>query len=461
LIAVLVPSAIWTVLAQTDGREAVSYADAAPVFDALRADLLPTEFRDRTPTEREAAWPSWVAHRDAEIRARIAAGEDDSAVNFLLYGTSFTKTPRPTEREVGDLVTQPARAVVWLRARIVDFVAGLAAPGTNERLAFARDVLGRHGIDPSTPSGKADAGRYLEERALAMSAAGAVRTGALLDRDGTELPDRLTLFRDRGLSSDTSIFIDYGIDAALEAVRRQGLVAPASVRRVAIIGPGLDFSDKLDGYDFYPLQTIQPFAVIDSLMRLGVASRDLRVTAFDISPRVLQHFETARARARGGRAYALVLPRNLEQAWSRGLMGYWRQMGGRIGGTAPPPAAPPNAGRADVRSVLVRPAVVASTESRDLNVVLGRSASLSPPERFDLIVATNIFLYYDVFEQSLAGINVSRMLRPGGLLLTNNRIFELPSTPLTGVGFTDVTYITIPGIGSTGDRIIWYQRPAP
>lgn len=168
---------------------------------------------------------------------------------------------------------------MWLRARIADFVAGAAAPGPNERLTFARDVLRRHGIDPSTSSGKPAAARYLEERALALSAAGAVRTGAPLDRDGTELSDRLTLFRDRGLSSDTSIFIDYGIDSALEAVRSQGLMAPASVRRVAIVGPGLDFSDKLDGYDFYPLQTVQPFAVIDSLMRLGVASRDHLVSA--------------------------------------------------------------------------------------------------------------------------------------------------------------------------------------
>jgi hypothetical protein len=50
------------------------------------------------------------------------------------------------------------------------------------------------------------------------------------------------------------------------------------------------------------------------------------------------------------------------------------------------------------------------------------------------------------------------MLRPGGFLLTNDRIFELPTTPLTGMGYTDVTYLTLPGIGSTGARIIWYQR---
>ena len=73
-------------------------------------------------------------------------------------------------------------------------------------------------------------------------------------------------------------------------------------------------------------------------------------------------------------------------------------------------------------------------------------------------IATNILLYYDVFEQSLAAANIARMLRPGGFLLTNNRIFEVPSVPLTGTGFTDVIYISLPGVGDAGDRIIWYER---
>ena len=44
------------------------------------------------------------------------------------------------------------------------------------------------------------------------------------------------------------------------------------------------------------------------------------------------------------------------------------------------------------------------------------------------------------------------------MLLTNNQIFELPPIPMSGVGFTDVTYMALAGIGDTGDRIVWYQR---
>jgi hypothetical protein len=437
----------------------VPYSDVKPIFEALRPELLPPDLREKTPGEREAVWPEWVARRDADIRARIAGGDEDSIINFLLYGTTFTNTARPTEREIAALVTQPPDALRWLRARIDDFVAGLASPGANERLQFARDVVRRHRIDPATPAGTVDARRYLEERALAMSANGALRTRTLLDTSTTELSDRLTLFRERGLSSDTSIFIDFGIDATLAAIKSKGLIAAGTVRRVAIVGPGLDFSDKLDGYDFYPPQTIQPFAVIDSLMRLGLSTRaTLEVTAFDLSPRILQHLETARTRARAGRSYPLVLPRNLDQSWSAALVKYWERFGDRIGEKAAAAAPPPNAGRAEVRSILVRPSAVLSTVPRDLNIILQRPDPLATGDQFDLILATNILLYYDVFEQSLAGVNIAKMLRPGGLLLTNDRIFELPTTPLAGAGYTDVTYIVLPGIGDTGDRIIWYRR---
>lgn len=64
-----------------------------------------------------------------------------------------------------------------------------------------------------------------------------------------------------------------------------------------------------------------------------------------------------------------------------------------------------------------------------------------------------------MFEQSLAVANIAKMLRPGGFVLSNNRVFELPGAPVGPVGYTDVVYLTLVGIGETGDRIVWYQRP--
>jgi SAM-dependent methyltransferase len=383
----------------------------------------------------------------------------------LLFGTTFTKAARASERDLAGLVTAPAEALGALRTRIDDFAAAVVAPGANERLQFARQVIERKGIFTSAAGGPAgattDAGRtalrrYLDERTVAVG--GSIRSAAVLD-PVADLAEKLTVFRERGLSADTSIFIDLGLERALDAMKAAGALRPGAVRRVAIIGPGLDFTDKLEGYDFYPEQTIQPFAVIDTLRRLDLADAgQLQVTAFDLSPRVLRHLEAARTRARAGAAYPIVLPRNTERPWSPELVEYWDQFGNWVGqGAAALPAVPPGAGRVAVRGVNVQPAVVLSVTPVDLNVVTERLEPLES-DQFDLIVATNILLYYGVFEQMMASANIARMLRPGGFFLTNNRIFELPGNPLGGAGFADVSYMSLPGIGDTGDRIIWYRK---
>jgi hypothetical protein len=193
---------------------------------------------------------------------------------------------------------------------------------------------------------------------------------------------------------------------------------------------------------------------VDSLLRLDLAGDGrVEITAFDLSPRVLRHLDFARERARAGIPYSLVLPRDTDRAWTAELLEYWRRVGNWIGSDTTPVAPPQGAGRLEVRGVLVRPPVVLSVTPVDLNIVTERL-----DRQFDLVIATNILLYYDVFEQSLAAANIARMLRPGGFLLTNNRIFELPNSPLAGVGFTDVAYMSLPGIGDAGDRVIWYQR---
>jgi len=252
------------------------------------------------------------------------------------------------------------------------------------------------------------------------------------------------------------MYVDYAIEAALAAIKSHGMLGAASVRRVAIIGPGLDFTDKREGYDFYPQQTTQAFAVIDSLIRLGLAKvDDLRITTFDLSPRINQHLAGARERARAGSAYVLQLPRDAASTWNPNLVTYWQRFGDRIGEEAKAIAAPPSLGSVQVRAVSVRPAVVTSITPQDLNIVLQRLEPLGGEERFDLCIATNILVYYAVFEQSLALANIAKMLRPGGFLLANNPIFELPSTAIGSVGYTDVRYSDQV---SSGDRLFWYMR---
>src|SRR5439155_1348974 len=86
-------------------------------------------------------------------------------------------------------------------------------------------------------------------------------TRARLERvPGAEFAERSRLYRARGLSSDTSLLPDYAVEQALRAMRAKGAI-DGPIRRVAVIGPGLDFTDKQEGYDFYPPQTLQPFAI--------------------------------------------------------------------------------------------------------------------------------------------------------------------------------------------------------
>jgi len=450
------------VLAAQGSVAYIPYADAKPIFEALREDLLPAEFRGLTPAQREAAWPGWVRQRDAAIRARVAEGDEDSVINLLQFGTSFTRQPRITEQQLAGVVMRKAGSPdvfvpsPVLKARIDDFVTAVAAPGTNERIQFARRVVERRGIDTATEEGRGRLRRYLEERTAVVGSA--VHAPVLHDPT-TGLADQITIFRDRGLASDTLLWINFAIDQALADLKAAGALRPRSVRRVAIIGPGLDFADKQEGYDFYPQQTIQPFALIDSLGRAGLAARlGVGITAFDVSGAVLGHLESARARALTGDPYTIVLPRNLEQPWTADLVRYRDRFGEEIGKPVASAAPPANAGKVDVRSVLFPPPVTRAIVPRDLNVVLQRLEPDTDGDGFDLIVATNILLYYDVFEQSLAAANIAAMLRPGGFLLSNDRIFELPGGPVALAGRTAAAYMNVPGSGPRGDEIYWYLR---
>jgi len=49
------------------------------------------------------SWPDWVTRHDQETRARLLRGDEDTMVNFLVLGTSFTRQPRFTGSEFGRL----------------------------------------------------------------------------------------------------------------------------------------------------------------------------------------------------------------------------------------------------------------------------------------------------------------------------------------------------------------------
>ena len=78
----------------------VPYVDAKPVLETLRKELVPAELREKSQADIEAMWPGWVSRHDADIRARLDRGDEDSIINLLLFGVTFTTRPRVTDRDV-------------------------------------------------------------------------------------------------------------------------------------------------------------------------------------------------------------------------------------------------------------------------------------------------------------------------------------------------------------------------
>jgi len=428
----------------------MSLDDARPVIEALPKDL-PREFAGKSFQQLEQLWPEWRHQHDLDIRARLDRGDQDSLVNFWLYGTSFTKAPRAIPRDFGG---EGARLNAVLDQRARDLTTALGAATDDERIQFAQAVIRRKGIDVSAPAGAERLRRFLldaRKDVIAEYNRYQAQLDAAARKDkNANITAYATIFRDRGLSSDTSLLPSFGVDQALEAARSQQLIS--RVKNVAIVGPGLDFTNKADGYDFYPLQTSQPYVVADSLVRLGVSARDeLTVTALDISPRVVRHIESARiASQSAARPYDVQIPLTREEAWTPALLRFWNTVGERAGEVVVPIQPPPAAGALGLRAIRMNPGLVQRVNAIDCNVVLERLTADAP--LFDIVIATNVFVYYNVFEQALATANLAAMVRPGGLIVTNTLV--LPTSPLSA----DISELSVPYSDKQGDHMFVYRK---
>jgi hypothetical protein len=273
-----------------------------------------------------------------------------------------------------------------------------------------------------------------------------------------EFVGRSRLFRTRGLSLDASLIPNFSIEQALAAMKARRLLEPGGIKRVAIVGPGLDFADKDVGFDYYPPQTLQPFAVFDSLVRLGLApAPGPDITLLDISPRIIDHVTRAHARAAGNIGYTLNLPLTRSTPWLPEVRAYWQTFGDRIG--APAQVRPPEAiaDLAEVRGIRARPAAVRRMSVSNLNIVTQRLDG----EPFDLVIATNVFIYYDLFEQALAMSNVEAMLKPGAFLLANVSAPDLKSVTIRPVDTTTTLYARGRAANENLlDYLVWYKAHA-
>ena len=154
---------------------------------------------------------------------------------------------------------QPGTNRTAVEERLRDFERALAQPGSNERLQFARRVL---------PDGAPVKARLLSmiDRSMKEGETHArlIEQAHALGDPSLEFAERSRLYRDRGLASDTSVRINFAIEEALQRIAAGTRCARAACRRHRA---GSRCRRQAGRHDFYPPQTIQPFAVIDSLIR--------------------------------------------------------------------------------------------------------------------------------------------------------------------------------------------------
>src|SRR4029078_5990155 len=183
---------------QTHGRRTMlSFAPARPVLEALPRDIPP-----QLKEPNEGKWNAWAQQEDNAVRARLEQGALDSMINLLLFGTSFTTQLRViTMNDFGDPVVQ---------ARVTDLVKALSNPGINERIIFLRSLIRSRGVDPDNSLGYEQTKNFvLENLRRVVQEQNTIREQ--VDQAGREsnqetgLSERSRVFRDRGISLDTTI----------------------------------------------------------------------------------------------------------------------------------------------------------------------------------------------------------------------------------------------------------------
>jgi hypothetical protein len=397
----------------------LSLKEAQPSVSAYK-DSLPAKLQSAGPLD-EAEWAKWIRQSDEEIRLRLERGQEDTLSNLLRFGVAYTREYRIDDSYL-PRYGQSSLVDSFANNRANDLVRALASPNSAEGFREMRTFLEKKGYSFQTPADRAKVKKYLLENLARL------RDDFIQAHSAEAKKNRWQAFKERGLSLDTNLWPDYDLDVHLRAMVEKGLLKPGSVRRVAVVGPGLDFVNKMEGYDFYPPQTIQPFAVLDSLFRLKLANpATVEMDTLDISTDVNAHIERVLKTAAAGKSYVLQLPWNSGGRWTEEFLAqfvpYWKNLGSTIGEPVPPVAVPKGAEGIEIRAVKVPPAIIGLIKPFDVNIVYQR-LELAPEERFDLIIGTNIFIYYGSFEQSLARANVASMLKPGGFLLSSDKLAD-------------------------------------
>jgi hypothetical protein len=395
----------------------ITWADAAPLQSRLDA-------RGISPS----GFPAFVDRTHAASLRRVHEGDLDHLVFYALQSTHFTKLapiePALSAKALVDGLTADEREA-FLRdgrapssrippaaaARLAALIRILRSPTTDPRLVYFRDLVDRSFDRSTREAGLAReylrAMRFVYEKEF-VAAKAARPDEAVAD-----------LYRARGLSTDTEVEAGYLVYLGLGIVK--SLDPERQVRRVLIVGPGLDLAPRTSLVETGPPESYQPWAVIDALLALKLSRiDDLVVTGADINSRVVDHLRQAAAAPPMLHMVSGVSETD-GVTFTGDYRDYFAALGNAIGDVSDDRAVHASTGRL-AKIIRVSPAAAGVLRAEPLDVVTERLE----PGTFDVIIATNILPYFDDTQLMLALDNIAAMLAPGGLFLHNE------SRPLLG-----------------------------
>ena len=391
------------------GVRTIGWADLPP----------PVQARLQTSGHTTATFPAFVTSRSREAEARVREGDFDHLVFYVLQSTHFTKLP-PIEPALSAKAFTARGAVPSpVDARMAAFLRTVASSDADPRVAYFRALIG--GVPPR------ERRRLLErEYARAMT--------FLYEKEFVDRSQAAQLYQTRGLSTDSAIDAGVALTTGLSIVR--ALDPSRRIRRVLIVGPGLDLAPRTGMLEAGPPASYQPWQVIDALVGLQLSDlHDLDVIGADINPRVVDHLRQVRVRPPVLRVVS-ALRESETISYSSDFRKYFSELGHRIGRVR---AAPGPAGHLS-KIVTVTAQAAAPVRGARLNIVTERLEG--PP--FDLAVATNVLPYFGDVELALALSNIAAMLAPGGVLLHNEVRPSLPGIAGdAGLPLEQSRYLTI------------------
>jgi hypothetical protein len=399
-------------IAQNEAVRAIGWNDVI----ALRARL---EARGLTP----ASFPPYVdGLRQAHAR-RVREGDLDHLVFYVLQSTSFASLPSvepalsakalvealgEREREKFLRTGEGAASLVSaaVRSRIARLLVALGAPTRDPRLIYFGEL-----IKATFPDKVGRESGLVREYLRVMRFV--YEKEFVAQRSSRPADAVADLYRSRGLSTDTAVEAGFVVSIGLGIVK--SLEPDRRIRRVLIVGPGLDLAPRTALLEIGPPESYQPWAVMDALVSHGLSTLgDLEVVAADINPRVVSHLR--RAHDAPPRLNLVSEIRDSETVTlSADFREYFARLGRAIADSSAPPASSKTVNGHLRSTIRVGPAAARALDAETLDIVTERLDGRA----FDLVVATNILPYFDDAELLLAMSNIAAMLAPGGVFLHN------------------------------------------